>query len=74
MLHCDFCGCCSTNRGKGWVARLADDHDAIDGPVVAVYCPPCANTVFGYRPDVAAEYVCFWEPLPADPPRRLEEL
>jgi len=71
MLHCDFCGCCSTNRGKGWVARPVDDDDAI---VVAVYCPPCANTVFGYRPDVAAEYVCFWQPLPADRRERLEEL
>ena len=29
-----------------------------------VYCPPCAAAVFGHRPDVAAEYVCIWEPQP----------
>ena len=36
MLHCDFCGCCSTNRGKGWVAHLTEGEDAIDERVVGL--------------------------------------
>jgi hypothetical protein len=35
-------------------------------PGVLIYCPPCAAAVFGFRPDVAAEYICFWQlQLPA---------
>jgi hypothetical protein len=67
VLYCVECGCCSGELGKGWVAMRCDDPDPdlIDtGPTIAVYCPPCAAAEFGYRPDVAAGYVCAWEPLP----------
>jgi hypothetical protein len=64
VLYCEECGCRS-ERGKGWVANVAyDPDDSDDPPCVAVYCPPCAARYFGYRPDVAATYVCTWEPSP----------
>ena len=62
MLYCVECGCCS-QLGTGWVATRCDDPD----PDIALYCPPCAAAEFGYRPDVAANYVCAWEQLPIDP-------
>ncbi len=34
-------------------------------PHAVVYCPPCAAAEFGYRSDVAENYVCAWDPLPA---------
>ena len=69
MLYCVECGCCSGVLGHGWVALRCDDPDPDEGdaePAVAIYCPPCAGVEFGYRPDVAATYVCAWdwEPLP----------
>ena len=69
MLYCIECGCCSGELGKGWVAFRCDEPDPDEGdaePGVAVYCPPCAAAEFGYRPDVAATYVCAWEPLPSE--------
>lgn len=64
MLYCIECGCCSGELGKGWVAFRGDDADLErnDSPEVAIYCPQCAATGFGYRPEVAAKYVCAWEP------------
>jgi hypothetical protein len=62
MLYCIECGCCSGELGKGWVAYLCDDAGGIEGPSIAIYCPPCAAAEFGYRPEVAANYVCAWEP------------
>ena len=67
MLYCVECGCCSGELGKGWVAYTCDDQDGIDKPHIVVYCPPCASAEFGYRPDVAENYVCAWEPLPSEP-------
>jgi hypothetical protein len=66
VLYCIECGCCSGERGKGWVAVRCDDPDpdVHDPPAVAFYCPPCAASEFGYRPDVAATYVCAWDPIP----------
>ena len=64
MLYCEECGCCSGELGTGWTAWLCTDPDGIDEPSIVVYCPPCAFEEFGYRPDVAATYVCGWEPLP----------
>jgi hypothetical protein len=67
VLYCVECGCCSGELGKGWVAmRCGDPDDPDDVPTVALYCPPCASAEFGYRPDIAARYVCAWDPL-ADP-------
>jgi hypothetical protein len=64
VLYCEECGCCS-ELGKGWIANVAyDPDDSDDPPCVAVYCPPCAARYFGYRPDVAATYVCTWETPP----------
>jgi hypothetical protein len=31
--------------------------------------PPCAASEFGYRPDVAANYVCAWEPIQPRQPK-----
>ena len=73
MVYCVECGCCSGELAKGWVAMRLDDPDTdvIDeGPTIALYCPPCAAAEFGYRPDVAADYVCVWdwEPIPNETP------
>jgi hypothetical protein len=67
MLTCVECGCCSGELGRAWSAWLCEDPDGVDEPLIAVYCPPCAAREFGYRPDVAANYVCAWEPLPSEP-------
>ncbi len=68
MLYCAECGCCSGELGKGWVAFRCDDPDPDehDEPAIVVHCPPCAAAEFGYRPDVAASYVCAWEPITVD--------
>ena len=71
MLYCVECGCCSGELGKGWVAFVGEDPDGIDPPRTVVYCPVCAAAEFGYRPDVAASYVCAWEPLPSETPDAL---
>jgi hypothetical protein len=71
VLYCIECGCCGGQLGKGWVAVRRDDPDPDEGdrePAIAIYCPPCAASEFGYRPDVAAKYVCAWEPLPSRTP------
>ena len=66
MLYCIECGCCSGELGRGWVAFRTDDpnQNADDPPEIAIYCPPCAASEFGYRPDIAANYVCAWDPIP----------
>ena len=71
MLECDFCGCYSPEPTKGWVAFPNEDHAGKEEPGVLLYCPPCAAAEFGHRPDVAARYVCVFEPpdptLPSSP-------
>ena len=62
MLDCDFCGCYAPEPAKGWTAVLR--NEGADRPWVAIFCPPCAAAEFGYRPNVAAEYVCTFEPPP----------
>ena len=57
---------CSGELGKGWVAFLGEDPDAVDAPSAVVYCPVCAAAEFGYRPDIAANCVCAWEPIPSE--------
>ena len=47
------------------------DPDMGDEPAVAFYCPPCAASEFDYRPDVAARYVCAWDPLPTEAAREV---
>ena len=49
---------------------LVGEQVGIDEPGVLIYCPPCAAAVFGLGPDVAAEYICIWEP---EPPARDDE-
>jgi len=64
---CVECGRCSGELGRGWVAFRCDDPDPDEGdaePAIALYCPPCAAAEFDFGPDVAATYVCAWEPLP----------
>jgi hypothetical protein len=65
-LYSAECGCCSGELGKGWAAFIGEDPDGIDPPCVVIYCPPCAAREFGYRLDVAATYVCAWEPVPVE--------
>ena len=62
-LSCEECGCCSAD-GRGWIGQVAFDPEDGEPPKVIVFCPPCAASEFGYRPDVAGRYVCAWEPLP----------
>ena len=64
MLECDFCGCYSPKPGKGWVALYRYDPNGIDEPRIAIFCPPCAAAEYGFRPDVAVDYECIWEPPP----------
>ena len=66
LLFCVEYGCCSGEVGQGWVAFLGDDPDGIDPPSAVVYCPVWAAAEFGYRPKIAADYVCAWEPLPSE--------
>ena len=66
MLYCEECGCCSGDLGKGWAAFVCYDPDELDPPTLIVYCPPCAASEFEYRPDVASNYVCAWEPIPRE--------
>ena len=63
--YCVECGCCSGELGKGWVAFFGEDPDGIDPPRLSSTAPSAAAE-FGYRPDIAANYVCAWEPLPAE--------
>ena len=62
-LFCEECGCCSAD-GRGWIAQIAFDPEDGEPPKVVAFCPPCAASEFGYRPEVAERYVCAWEPLP----------
>ena len=64
MLECDFCGCYSPKPVRGWVALYRADPDGIDEPRLAIFCPPCAASEYGYRPDVAANYECVWKLQP----------
>jgi hypothetical protein len=66
VLYCVECGCCSGELGKGWSAFICEDPDGDDPPSITVYCPPCAASEFGYRPDLAENYVCGWEPILSD--------
>ena len=67
LLYCVECGCCSGELGRGWVAFVADDPDN-PPPEIITYCPPCAASEFGYRPEAAQSYVCAWDPLPENGP------
>jgi len=58
FLRCEECGCASDELCRGWAAFVADDLDEsieLDGSdppqIVLVYCPPCAASEFGHRPD-----------------------
>ena len=42
MLQCEACWCV-TESGRGWFAIIAEDSEDGEGPVVATYCPPCAE-------------------------------
>ena len=49
---------------RGWIAQIAFDPEDGMPPRVVAYCPPCAASEFGYRPEAAEGYACAWEPLP----------
>ena len=65
VLYCQECGCCS-HDGRGWSAHIAVDVDGNERPSVVAFCPPCAASEFGYRPETAEGYECVWEPLPGE--------
>ena len=51
----------------GWVTFVrADTDEGDDTPWIGGYCPPCAAARFGYRPDVAENYVCVWDTIKAE--------
>ncbi len=48
MLRCEECRA-ETAQARGWRALVcADPEDPADEPVVAFYCPGCAEREFGY--------------------------
>lgn len=49
MLTCEECGCLS-ETAKGWYGYIVEDLEDGEGPVVALYCPPCAVDELGARP------------------------
>ena len=42
MPRCEEYSCVSATA-KGWLAFIAEDPDDGEGPVMATYCPPCAD-------------------------------
>ena len=68
-MYCEQCGC-SGKLGTGWVTFVRAELDEIDeiddARLSGEYCPPCAAAFFGYQSDVAADYVCAWEPIPGE--------
>ncbi len=48
MLTCVSCGCVSPT-GKAWFGYIAEESDA-EEPLVALYCPPCAEREREARP------------------------
>jgi hypothetical protein len=46
VLKCEECGCTSES-GKGWRAYIVEDPDDGEEPLVASYCPPCAERELG---------------------------
>lgn len=58
LLVCMECGCVSGERGRGWAAFVCQDpDDELDPPAINVYCPPCAASEFGHRPDAGGAYI-----------------
>jgi hypothetical protein len=58
FLTCIECGCVSGELGRGWAAYLTRDPDSPrDPPGIVLYCPPCAASEFGHRPDAAEAYI-----------------
>jgi hypothetical protein len=46
VLRCEECWCVSV-EGRGWLAFIAYVPEEDDPPVVATYCPPCAERELG---------------------------
>lgn len=58
LLRCAECGCWSDEDARGWAGVLGGgDEDDDDPELVYLYCPACAATEFGYRPEAAEGYV-----------------
>lgn len=49
VLRCEECKCYS-ETGRGWFGFIAEDPDDDEGPVVATYCPPCAQRELDAQP------------------------
>ena len=49
MLRCEECWCVS-DSGMFWFGYIAEDPEDGEGPVIAVYCPPCAAKHFDAKP------------------------
>ena len=47
---CSARACLSDRRAEGWTGFLTDDGDGLEPTGVAVFCPSCASTQFGWLP------------------------
>ena len=50
LLRCGQCACPSDERAEGWTGFLTEDADGLEPTGVAVFCPSCASTQFGWLP------------------------
>ncbi len=48
LLRCGGCDCLSDESAEGWTGFLTDDADGLEPTAVAVFCPSCASTHFGW--------------------------
>jgi hypothetical protein len=48
MLVCEECRIVDQSAGTRWIALLVSGNGPSDPPVVATYCPSCAETHFQY--------------------------
>ena len=58
--------CYTPEHEKGWVVYLEGEPTRLGESGVVIYCPPCAAASFGFRPDVAAGYICIFDPPPSE--------
>ena len=49
VLRCAGCGCIAEDR-PDWLGLIGRDPDRSNRPMVGMYCPPCAEREFQWRP------------------------
>ena len=50
LLRCAECDRLSDKRADGWTGFLTEDAVGLEPTGVAVFCPSCASTQFGWLP------------------------